>query len=86
VPGAARGGRPPDAVPEGGLDLADQGGQVMQFCIIQEQFLGDLRCLLNMLVILIPMPVFWALYDQQSVCIGQTGCWGLLLNPFPFSD
>uniref|UniRef100_A0A914N1C5 Uncharacterized protein n=2 Tax=Meloidogyne TaxID=189290 RepID=A0A914N1C5_MELIC len=31
----------------------------------KQQFIEDFHCLLRLVVVLIPMPMFWALYDQQ---------------------
>ena len=37
------------------------------FCVLQMSFLTDVRQVLHVFWLFIPLPVFWALYDQQ-VC------------------
>ena len=51
----------------------------LQICVLQVQFLDDVRQVLHVIWLFIPLPVFWALYDQQVYLLCY---WHLLPDTF----
>ena len=35
-------------------------------CLLQTEFIDDIKQLLHVVVLYIPLPIFWALFDQQG--------------------
>ena len=50
-------------------------------CVDQSKFLDEVKCVLRVLVLFLPLPVFWALFDQQ-VSVSYPGTNVNLLGTF----